>query len=410
MSQFRGHKPFRSQFAIDIADRYSVTGASLLRGFADIDGDGETELILNIGSAADFTAIDSNGSTVWRNTQDATQGKTTYYPQIVESDSCAIYGHRVNDTVYCINLSDGTVRWTYTANGDLEATDQSSAGVVVGSSNTNGEVVLLDYSTGSIKSGWPVSVKQHEQALGTGDLDGDGQDEIVLNDNSGNIEVRNADGKQRFALSSSHSHADLHCIGDIHPTHSGNELLTVVDDDNSESGEGDEFILLDANGNEVARHTLSNGQPVHAVGDIHPDRDGLEVAYSLEGQNEVGLLDGTLSPLWTVTMDSELIGSGSGGQVALADFAGDGDISILTCTSQSPESGTIAFNSSGEYQGRFYGLGWDSDPVSPKPNAAVETKRRGDVDGDGRDEVLLGRVPSDELAMKETLHIVERPL
>lgn len=403
-----GKPAFTIQSEWDMEALYGKQGGSMLRGFYDINDDGVRELICNIGAQADFVALDTDGSEIWRNTQSTSDVKPAYYPKFVDGDTAAIFGDRNSSFVHCIDISDGSQRWKYQANGDLEATEAADFGAVVGSSGTDGEVVVVDYADGSVLTGWPVSFKQHEQCLGAGDLDGDGTDEVVMNDNSGNIEVRNSDGSLRFSKSSSHTHVDLHIIGPINPNQDGNVLLTVVNDDGSGSGEGDEIIQYDKDGTEIAKFAVSNNGPVLATADLKPEQDGYEIAYGLEGQGVVGLLDGTLSQLWEVTMASELVGSGASGQIAVADIDGDGRVEIVVATGQSSSEGFFVYDDAGNYVGRLYGHGWDTDPIKMKQNAAVDSKRFVDIDGDGRDEIHPTLVGADTFDEYETIRLIER--
>lgn len=410
MNSFIGNAPFARRATIDEQDLFSKTGHVGLRAFVDVDSDGEEEFIMNIGSQADFAAIKlSTMGSVWRSTQHTTKAKMAYYPQIVDGDTALAYGHRANDTVYCVNLSNGTLRWSYAANGSLQSLEQADFGLVIGSNGTGGETVVVDYANGTAVSGWPVAFKQYEQLLGAGDLDGDGTDEVVLNDNSGNIEVRNSDGTLAFSITSSHTHVDQHYLGDIDPNNAGNELLTVVDDDNSATAEGDEVVTYDASGTQLNKHTLSSQQPNLAVGNIQPGRSGMEVAYGLEGSDEVGLLDGSLSVLWTQTIDSALIGGGGCGQVSLGDIDGDGDLEIIVNTDETVDAGFIVYGKNGEYVGRQYGWGWDTDPLNSKQNAEPGAKRFVDYDGDSREEYHASRTTANDTGTNDIVVVVNRP-
>lgn len=230
-------------------------GETALAERVDVDGDGELELVCNVESKSKFVALNQDESEVWSSTQNSTQHKRAYSPQITASK--LFYGDRSNDTVYAVNLADGSLAWSYTADGDLQALEQTDHGLLVGSEGTGGEVNLLAFADGSSRSGWPVSFAQNKQMLGAGDLDGDGQDEYVLSDSSGIIKVYNRDGSERFTITSGHGHVDLHTIGDIDPDRSGqSELLTVIDTDSSASGEGDELALYDADGTQLRKNRL----------------------------------------------------------------------------------------------------------------------------------------------------------
>lgn len=406
---FAGRRQFHARAVIDEDELFGKVGHIGLRAFVDVDNDGEKEFIMNIGSEADFAALKlSTLSTVWRSTQNQTKGKMAYFPQIIDGETAVAYGHRADDTVYCINLSDGSLRWSYTANGSLQSIEQTNYGLVVGSNGTGGEVTVLSYSGGSVLSGWPVSFTQHEQLLGAGDLDGDGDDEIVLNDNSGSIEVRNRDGSLLFSIASSHGHVDQHYIGDIDPNSAGRELLTVVDDDaSSNTDEGDELVTYDEGGSRINSHTLSQPSPNIAAGNIHPGRSGTEIAYGLEGADELGVLDGSLSLVWSRTINSKLIGSGGVGQVSLGDIDGDDDAEIIVNTDETVDSGFIVYSKDGDYVGRLYGWGWDTDPLNSKKNSETDANRFVDVDGDGRDEYHASQTAASDTSTNDVIRVIE---
>src|SRR5690606_7060459 len=190
-------------------------------------------------------------SVTWDTNNTAGFSTGAYYPKI--ADDAVIYGHRGNDTVYCVDLADGNIRWSYAANGQLSSIEVCSVGVIVGSNGTGGEVTVLDYTTGAERTGWPVSVAQHEQLPISGELDG--QEVIVLNDNDGNVYVYDLDGTLIDSLSSDMGHPDNMFIGDF--GHGFNELLVVVDDDDSAAGvepEGDEIAIYRLSGGTLTQH------------------------------------------------------------------------------------------------------------------------------------------------------------
>lgn len=272
-------------------NRGGHTGAS---AFVDVDQDGREEFVCNVGSSADFAAVEMDGSVVWRNPVNTQKTKMAYYPQMVHEEGLMLYGHRRANTVYAINVHTGKLAWKRKVKGSLQAMEQSTHGILVG---TYKRVTLLDYASGEPRSGWPVSFSQHEQSLGAGDLDGDGNPEFVLGDTKGHIQVREHDASLRFTLSSNHGHVDLFFIGNIDQEHSGRELLAVIDDDNSAGGEGDELVLLDDEGKRLHHRELASGGPNLAVGNVLKKSTGVEIVYGLEGSSRVGIVNGQLEPL-----------------------------------------------------------------------------------------------------------------
>lgn len=378
MPNFNGDSQFNLTGKWNMYDLFGKTGSSALQWFTDIDSDGDRELVVSVGGQSHFAAIDQNHNILWENIQNTTPHKPAYVPKI--HDGALFYGDRSNDTVYAVNLSDGTLRWSASPVTGLEAIEFCDNGLVVGGDS----VALLGFLGGLTK--WTVNFNQHEQRICAGDLDGDGTDEIVLNDNRGNIEVRNDDGTLKFSLSSSHNHVDRHVIGDIDPSHIGNELLTVIDDDNSSDGEGDEIVTYDASGTLLNKYNAPASNVSYAVEDIHPNQDGLEIAFGLEGGGTIGMLDGTLSVMWTRPLGRTT--GNAGGQTWVADADGDGELEFAVNMGESSGDGFRMFTKDGEYIAQIFGHGWNASDNSMLRSGSPGNKRYIDIDGDGRDEMI----------------------
>ncbi len=382
----------------DMQALYGAGGHSGLRAFHDVDGDGQNELVTNIGSALDFVALEFDGTEVWRNTIDTTSSKLAYYAKTIASENLIVYGSRHTDTVYGLNLNDGTTRWTHKVSGQLAAIESSSLGAVFGTST---QVGILDYASGNLIPNWPIAYNQHEQILAAGDLTGNGTDEIVLNNNNGNIQVRSADGSLRFQINSTHTHVDLATIADIDPTHAGNELLTFVDDNNNSVGEGDEFALYDMNGNLLRKYEAAAGGANPAVADILPGTPGLEIAFGLENNGTIGLLDGTLNPVFV-----KQVAGINGGQIGVADLYGDADLEIIANTGENPSAGFQVFDAAGNMLAANQpGTGWDIDPSAALPNGAAGVKQFVDVTGDGIADIHTSRLGADNRTGHEIIHL-----
>lgn len=258
----------------------SKTGKSLLQALVDVDGDGQRELIANVGAQAHFVCCDQNQNLVWENVQDTTQHKRAYYPKI--ADDALFYGDRNSNTLYCVNLSDGSLRWSRSPYTGLEAVDICDHGVVFGGDT----LAVLDYTTGS--EVWSATFDTREQVVASGDLDGDGTDEVVAGNSSGTLTVRNNDGSEAFQIVSDVNHYDLVTIGDIDGSRAGMELLTVVNDNSlSTLNEGNELATFDSTGQKLNSYTTGEGVN-YAVGNFEPDKNGLEVAFGVEGTTMVG--------------------------------------------------------------------------------------------------------------------------
>lgn len=380
-------------------DRGGHVGAS---SFLDVNDDGQEEFICNIGSSADFAAIETDGTVVWRNTVNKRKTKMAYYPQMVSEVGLFLFGHRRANTVYAIHVRTGELAWKREIKGGLEAMEQSAAGLLVGGPK---QVTLLDYDSGEPRDGWPVSFNQHEQSLGAGDLDGDGKPEFVLCDTRGHIQVREHDGTLRFKRSSNHGHVDLFYIGNIDQTHSGRELLAVIDDDGSGGSEGDELVLLDKNGKRIRHLELPHGGPNLAIGNVTDKNPGPEVVYGLEGNGRVGMLTGQLEPMMQTSVRND---GGGAGQLALADIDGDGLLEILANSGESPNSGISVVSARGETLDFIKGKGWDFDPMTRKRNAAWHSKVfPHDLNGNGRGEFYASRLGANRQNGHEIIYLLE---
>lgn len=146
-------------------------------------------------------------------------------------------------------------------------------------------------------------------------------------------------------------------MGDIDPSHAGNELLTVVDDDNSSSeNEGDEIATFDASGQKLNSYTAGSGIGYSlALADIYPNRGGLEIAFGIEGTSTIGVVDGQLTELWTA--DIPAAGDNPAGQVGVADIDGDGRPEILANTGEDSAAGFVAYSPEGSTWGRSRVMG-----------------------------------------------------
>jgi len=382
----------------DIPDLTGKTGKSMLQALVDIDNDGERELVANIGAQAHFVCYDQNQNLVWENIQDTNQHKGAYYPKV--ADGALFYGDRSSNTLYCVNLSDGSLRWSKSPGTGLEAIDICDYGVVFGGDT----LTVFNYTDGS--EIWSVSFNTYEQIVACGDLDGDGTDEVVAGNSNGTLTIRNSDGSEAFQITSDVAHYDLVSIGDIDPSHPGRELLAVVDDDaSSTNSEGDELSTFDSEGQKLNSYTAGDGLNF-AVGDFYPDSPGLEIAYGVESTTSVGLLNGTLTEQWTQTINSST--SNSGSQVGAADVDGDGAAELYVNTGEHPDAGFQLFNTDGTYLGEYIGHGWDIDP-RPELSTGNASAKHYAYSPSGK-QVLLkpSRLSASDTTGSEIIQLIER--
>lgn len=393
---------------------YSKAGTSLLTYFADVDSDGIIEGIFNLRSA-DFVCVKPDGTEVWRRTSNGTSDKGAYFPKITPDGTALCYGHRGSNTVYCVNLSDGTVRWSVTHTG-VVSMERCAAGLIVGGGTT---VDILDYTTGaSVGGGWPLTFSQHEQLLSSGMLGG--EEVVAVNDNAGNISIRRtADATQVFALSSDHTHVDSSFFCDL--LGSGNNVyVTVTDDDGSLSpaSEGDEIRVYDATGTLVTSFQLDHGSPAMAIGKFRDDYTGLQIVFSTENSTDISMLgisSGNLVEIWATTLPAIYTTATALGQIIYGDFDDDGSLEFAVnlgelngSTDEGVNNGFIVYDAYGNQKGLpIWFHGWDFDPRQDLSNGNYESTRAKDWLSLGYDQLLTKKVGADNSAVSEVVHLLD---
>lgn len=162
---------------------------------ADVDGDGEREIV--VGTNDDTVAIAADGSIEWRSPAEAVS--TALGPQIGEGRLvlAAETGH-----VRGIDGTSGDVTWTHPIDGVAHVGDVATTGPVptayVGVSG--GEVRALDARTGEER--WSTALVTADRQVTPppvlGDVDGDGEDDLVAVVADGTVAVLDpASGAQR---------------------------------------------------------------------------------------------------------------------------------------------------------------------------------------------------------------------
>lgn len=389
----------------DVFGNYGEEGHVGVRAFVDIDNDGQNEVIFNLGRSADFVALEMDGTEIWRRSIETSNSKIGYYQKISLEEGLLFYPSRATNTVHAVEIATGNIAWSRKVSGQGNVSQLSlelaDVGVIAGHSGSGSQTVLFDFQ-GNILPGWPYAGPQHEQLLGAGDLDGDGEDEFIKNNNNGNFAIRNRDGSLLFTRDSFHTHLDYSIIADINqdgsnPNNIGAELLVALDDDNSHSGEGDEIVMLNALGNEVARYETGSAGVNFAVGDVRPDLPGLEVFFGNEGSNTIGLLDHKLNPIFTKSLAPTAAELGisldnAAGQTSLADLDGDGILELLINSGENSSAGILAFDANGNLFDAIIGYGWDFDPLPFYSSADPRSKQFFDVNGDGLDDIIASSV------------------
>jgi hypothetical protein len=371
---------------------FNKTGHSIVRHMYDVDADGKYELVCNVGQQAHFAALKADETIVWQNVVNTTKEKGAYYPKIAAGK--VFYGGQVSGKIWAINLTDGSLAWTVTKAG-LSCLDICDKGLVYGASTNVG---ILEFATGNNVAGWPVNVGMtvHEQILISGDLDSDGLDEIVCNDNNGHIKAIDHDGTILWTYTGNHNHPDSMFIANIDSGNPGMELVALGR--TSGSGETTSVMTFDKDGNQL--HITYVGATTEGV-EMRVGNIGVngKVAYCAEGIGVVGVMDGQLNKIWEV---SGL--SADTSQIEIGDVNGDGDLEVMTNVSEIGSSNMLVYSCNGDLLATVHAMGWDFDPhmdvSSGKPDPAH------DYDGDGKAEILPGLLTSSDTSSNNIIRLL----
>ena len=283
---------------------------------------------------------------------------------IAGSDSSLYIWHHNGDDVM------GWPQWVGSisspAIGDIEGDGDSE--VIIGSLDGN---IYAFHTDGTPVSGWPVATGDSiRSSPALGDLDADGRFEIVVGSGDAMVYALHHDGTlvSGWPVATSGSVQSSPALGDI-------------------DGDGDlEIIVGSDDSNIYAWHhdgTLVDGWPIAtggnvasspALGDIDGDGD-LEIIVGSDDFNVYALHhDGALVSGWPVATSGSVESS-----PAVGDIDGDGDLEIVV----------------GSDDSKVYAFHHDGTPVTGWPKQTLNSIGRsspaiGDIDGDGDVEVVIG--------------------
>lgn len=314
----------------DVFSLFGITGESLAYFMYDVDGDGDKELVLNIGRRARFAAIKKNGTILWDTTVDNIQAEPARFGFIRGGN---MYFANQNKA-YAVRLSDGASLWTKTVITPAQTyiiLNQCSLGVVVA---TGTKLDVLDYSTGNTIGGnYPITLPfvAWEQATCVGDLGGN--EVIVTSDNASNIRVYNVNGTLRFTLlQTGATQVDWYEFFDVN-NDGLNEMVFCMDTDATSSqvaGEGDEMVAYNALGNQILHYIdplTTGGLQFHCF--AFPN--GGRVVFTHESDyaaRSITMLNHTFSELWRINAKTPY----EGDQIVLYDIDNNGTPEILYST------------------------------------------------------------------------------
>jgi LruC domain-containing protein len=364
---------------------------------ADLNGDGSVEML----------AVALDGSVnVWQ--PDGTQ--LTGWPQVMagSSRSSPAVGDVDGDGQLEIVVgSDSHLLYAWHADGTLAAgfpvdaagniksapvlvNLDSDPGLEIAFTTTAPSLDILN-GDGSTFPGWPQALGGEPEAYGNyilsstpavGDVDGDGEPEIVAGSTDGGVYAFNLDGSQMGQNWPRLTHDWVYAspvIVDLNQ----NGIRDVV----AASGDG-RLYAWDGNGFDLPGFPIAvRGGLVSSPAVVDLDGDGgLEVVFaSLEGKVYAVHHDGSPVAGWPRTTGSTIFSSPSVG-----DLDGDGDLEVVV--------GTLA--------GQVYAWHHDGIPVVDYPRQASDwitgAPALGDFDGDGLVEVAVGSYDGQVYIWKES--------
>ncbi len=336
---------------------------------ADVDSDGSPEVVIHgLTFQRGFIVLDgSTGREEWRADL---PGYTVIVTNLDSDPQMELLLH--DPVLYCVDGKSGEVQWFFTAGSPISA-------VVVADINGDGvrEVVAVSMWEISILSpeGKLLNVISYHRGfyrpfgLASGDLDGDGRDEIVLSSGDEVLVLKGAKVVGRYGRHWGHithlSLADLDGDGQV-------ELVATSTSPPGMGGRG-RVMVLDRRGRVRWSREVGAGRILSpCIADLNGDgRPDLVLGFSSISADtttgRVTALTGGGDELWSVPLPA-LEGP------ACDDLNGDGTADVLIADTG---GNVVALNGeNGERE-------WSLQLVASSPSI-------GDVDGDGGPEVVVG--------------------
>jgi outer membrane protein assembly factor BamB len=284
----------------------------------DLNGDGATEIVVGTTSG-ETIALDAKGNRLW---QQQKSGAVCFPPTIANvtgDEAPEVLTLNRQGLILCLQAATGEVLWSATLPGSL---------------------------------GWGTT------ALATGDVDGDGNTEIVLGNEEGAVMCLRGTGEQAWLVKTPVVKVLCPAIADLDADGKSEILI---------GGEGVPLMCLNGDGKERWRYA---GEGIGGSPTVYNlDKQGApEILLGIG--DKLCALDATGKTLWSAPMTREMDSC-----LSIADADGNGEVEIYA----------------GDLSGHFACV---SPTGQVKWTADVEERVRrspsiGDVDGDGINEILV---------------------
>ena len=244
---------------------------------ADLDGDGCCEILLGDQSGW-MNCFSGDGKRLWRLKIDDYQVSAAAFIKDPSGYPDKIIYGTENDHVVAVS-PQGELLWVAQQNGqfgrtaptaaDLDGDGDYEVGVITSFNNPDSRLWVFDANDGSIH--WTAKLNLHGYpAVAMGDIDGDGQNEVVVANRSDTVYCFNGDGMERWSIyTGGNSIAWTPAIADV----TGDGRCEVIASTTHSNERGKAWFVINDQGALLGEYALPGGGPfAPLVADL--DQDG----------------------------------------------------------------------------------------------------------------------------------------